>query len=197
MSDAKAPSYIWLVFSLALTGFALDQVSKYGLFHVLYVEPTENEPGAGRFPLIPGAFELYVAHGKLEDGTIVPHLNKGALFGLGQGANTLFAIISVVAAVAIIYWCTRRQTRGDGLLCTSLGLILAGTLGNLYDRVVFGGVRDFFRWYLWYEWPIFNVADSCLVCGAGLLLMHAFFTEPVRQPQPSDPAWDTPSQPVA
>jgi lipoprotein signal peptidase len=53
-------------------------------------------------------------------------------------------------------------------------MILAGTLGNLFDRVVFHGVRDFLYFY-WFEWPVFNVADCLLVCGAGLLLLQAFF----------------------
>src|SRR5436305_586252 len=61
-------------------------------------------------------------------------------------------------------------------LIASLGLILAGTLGNLYDRIVFSGVRDFLHWYRYFDWPVFNIADCCLVCGAGLLLAHAFFT---------------------
>jgi lipoprotein signal peptidase len=62
------------------------------------------------------------------------------------------------------------------VLCAALGLILAGTLGNLYDRVLFGGVRDFLHWYRYFNWPVFNLADSCLVVGAGLLLAHAFLT---------------------
>ena len=55
-------------------------------------------------------------------------------------------------------------------------MILAGTIGNLYDRVVFGGVRDFLMWYA-FKWPIFNVADCCLVCGASLLLLQALFVK--------------------
>ena len=62
----------------------------------------------------------------------------------------------------------------DLWVCMALGLILAGTLGNLYDRVVFNGVRDFLHWNYLFDWPVFNVADSCLVCGAGLLLLQAF-----------------------
>ena len=47
----------------------------------------------------------------------------------------------------------------------ALGLILGGTLGNLYDRVVYDGVRDFIDWhYHDLEWPVFNIADCCLVC---------------------------------
>jgi len=60
-----------------------------------------------------------------------------------------------------------------------LGLILAGTLGNLYDRVVFNGVRDFLYFHL-IEWPVFNIADCCLVCGAFLLLAQAFLGRSTR-----------------
>jgi len=62
----------------------------------------------------------------------------------------------------------------------ALGLILAGTLGNLYDRVVFGGVRDFLFFY-YINWPVFNVADCCLVCGAFLLLIQAFWVHPAAK----------------
>src|SRR2546423_1759241 len=69
-------------------------------------------------------------------------------------------------------------------LCAALGLILAGTLGNLYDRLIFDGVRDFLYFH-WFEWPVFNFADCCLVSGACLLLLQAFLTHPVKQPQES------------
>src|SRR5262249_9248261 len=108
--------------------------------------------------------------------------NEGALFGMGREykrlANTLFALVSIVAAVAIVYWSARRATARDPFLCAALGLILAGTLGNLYDRLFFHGVRDFLYFHL-IEWPVFNVADCCLVCGAFLLLAQAFWNRPV------------------
>jgi lipoprotein signal peptidase len=73
-------------------------------------------------------------------------------------------------------------------LCAALGLILAGTLGNLYDRLVFNGVRDFLHWDYFYDWPVFNVADCCLVCGAGLLLLQAFGKQaPRNSPEPAAP----------
>ena len=93
-------------------------------------------------------------------------------------ANALFAGVSIIAALAIIYWSTRRASSRDVSLCAALGLILAGTLGNLYDRLVFGGVRDFLYFY-WINWPVFNIADCCLVCGASLLLLQAFLSRPV------------------
>src|SRR5438445_18032 len=100
------------------------------------------------------------------------------LAGERGGANAVFALVSVLAAGAIVYWSLRRSTVHDWSLCAALGLILAGTLGNLYDRLVFGGVRDFLHWYRWFEWPVFNVADCCLVCGAFLLLAQAFWNRP-------------------
>src|SRR5436190_697365 len=70
-------------------------------------------------------------------------------------------------------------------LCFALGLILGGTLGNFYDRIVFDGVRDFLYWHKGIDWPVFNIADCCLVCGAGFLLLEAFFAKaeaPRNQP---------------
>src|SRR5207248_5691819 len=123
------------------------------------------------------------------NGPKLPKVNHGALWGIGgrlddddEGTdfNHVFAIVSVIAAIAIVGWSLRAATAHDRWLCMALGLILAGTLGNLYDRVVFGGVRDFLYFY-WIEWPVFNVADCCLVCGAFLLLTQAF----CNQPEPS------------
>src|SRR5207244_2218205 len=85
--------------------------------------------------------------------------------------------VSLLAVLAITYWSTRKSTASDWYLCAALGLILAGTLGNLYDRLVFNGVRDFLYFH-WFEFPVFNVADSCLVCGAFLLMIQAFWSRP-------------------
>jgi lipoprotein signal peptidase len=129
---------------------------------------------------------------------MLPHVNTGALFGFGAArankpdseddssalrGNTFFALVSIVAAAAIIVWVSRGQTKRDRLLCIALGLILAGTLGNLFDRIVFNGVRDFLYWKYLVDWPVFNIADCCLVCGAGLLLVQAFFSKPEPAPE--------------
>lgn len=110
--------------------------------------------------------------------------NTGAVFGIGKGAQWLFTAISVVAIAVIghVFWHSRR---GSTLLHVCLGLILAGALGNLYDRIMFNAVRDFI--YLFpgvdlpfgLHWPngesrlypwIFNVADMSLVIGVTLVL---------------------------
>lgn len=160
-----------------------------------------------RVELIPGVFSLTATHLKRPetgDGVLAtlrtlsgpnqPHVNHGALFGQDfrfppEVSNTLFAVVSFLAAVAIVYWCSRTAARRDAVLCAALGLILAGTLGNLFDRLVFAGVRDFLHWYKFVNWPVFNVADVCLVCGAGLLLVHALFTteeQAVQKPENAD-----------
>jgi signal peptidase II len=176
-------SYRKLFWSLAATGLVLDQATKYGVFRWLY-----NGGGGDLREVVPGVFDLLTrftrepGSGPLRTwgGEMMPEVNHGALFGfLSQHvglANTLFAIISVAAAVAIAWWSSRPAARRELGLSAALGLILAGTLGNLFDRLVFGGVRDFMHLhYQSFDWPVFNVADCCLVFGAFLLLGQAFF----------------------
>jgi lipoprotein signal peptidase len=180
---------------LAVVGLTTDQASKYGVFRLLYHDGRggEQEVVTGWFklvtqfdPAIPKP-EGWTAPLQTWSGEAQPRVNYGALFGLGTEhkalANRVFAGISLAAAVAIIVWMTRRQPAEDRLLSAALGLILGGTLGNLYDRLVFGGVRDFLYFY-YIDWPVFNVADCCLVCGAGLLLLQAFLV-PAKDGQPA------------
>jgi lipoprotein signal peptidase len=185
-------SYRVLFWVLALAGLAADQASKYGVFawlanvpgntHVLFADQERR------------GFALVAQFEHNEDGTLkktadgrkVPHVNHGALFGFLRDyeswANVGFAVISLLAAAAILYWSTQQTTARDAALCAALGLILAGTLGNLYDRLVFNGVRDFLHWNYLFDWPVFNLADCCLVVGAGLLLFQAFTAKPVAEP---------------
>ena len=176
-------SYRIMLWVLALSGLALDQSSKYSVFAWLAEKPN-NEYVIFRTEKSTG-FQLVAQFESQESGgPRVPHVNQGALFGFLRDHKTLansgFAVISLLAAAAIIYWSTHQHTASDRWLCAALGLILAGTLGNFYDRVVFNGVRDFLHWNYLFDWPVFNVADCCLVCGAGLLLLQAFATQPAK-----------------
>ena len=172
------PTYRLLLWTLALAGLAADQASKYSVFASL-----QSAEGYRRV-VIPEVFDLVADRGQTADGKEALHVNQGALFGWlqkwGVHANTGFAMVSLIAALVIIVWGSLRSTAGDRNLCISLGLILGGTLGNLYDRMFFGGVRDFLHWHWGVNWPVFNVADCCLVVGASLLLVQAFFA-----PQPA------------
>lgn len=119
-------------------------------------------------------------------------LNPGALWGVGQGFALGFAALSVVALIGIVYWLFWRQGCRSAWLTTALALVSGGTLGNLYDRLGFHGlrdvngrailaVRDFLDFRLGdFEWAIFNVADVCLVSGAIMLLLQS-----VTMPQES------------
>jgi signal peptidase II len=201
-------SFRSIFWGLAALGVVADQVTKYRVFRWLYEDsrPTSFDGSrVGEYEVVSGVFRLQAyftgAHESGEgllptlrtwSGGALPGVNHGALFGLGnvhgEVANTIFAVISIVAAVAIVYWGSRRTTSRDGILTVSLGLILAGTLGNLYDRLVFGGVRDFLDFY-YIKWPVFNVADCCLVSGACLLLVQAFWARSApEQPTLSESA---------
>ena len=195
-------SYRVVLWSLALLGLVADQASKYGVFNWLRgVESHsyalfQTEPQTLTFATVPyepdieerlkqRGFFLEVSFDSDAEGKLVPNVNHGALFGLWREHKTLanggFALISLLAAGAIIFWSAQKNTARDRWLCISLGLILAGTLGNFYDRLVFNGVRDFLHWNYRFDWPVFNVADCCLVVGACLLLVQAFFA-PAQQP---------------
>jgi lipoprotein signal peptidase len=190
-------SYRWLTAMLAVVGLAADQATKYEVFRQLY-------PGADAFPrgesdLVPGWFKLTAEFDPATEpcdcgmrplqtlsAPVMPRVNHGALFGLGGNrkgdANRFFAGVSLLAAAGILIWVTRGGASRDGWLSAALGLILGGTLGNLYDRVVFNGVRDFLYFYK-IDWPVFNVADCCLVVGAGMLLLHAVLVP--SEPKPA------------
>jgi lipoprotein signal peptidase len=197
MPTPSPRSFRWLVATLAAVGLTADLGSKYGVFRWLYGRGGA-ETYRGESDVIPGWFRLTAEFDPHTEpcgcwfeplqtwsAPVLPRVNHGALFGIGGqhrgGANQFFAGVSVVAAAAIVFWATRKSTAADGWLCAALGLILGGTVGNLYDRVVFNGVRDFLYFYR-IEWPVFNVADCCLVCGAGMLLVHAFLTPTEAKP---------------
>jgi signal peptidase II len=203
-------SYRWLLISLAVVGLTVDQTSKYCVFRWLYRGGDFQETGDNKFTanfvVVGGWFNLTAQFdrgtpvcdcgaGSLQtwSAPVMPHVNHGALWGIGGSqkgsANLFFAGVSLLAAGAILYWGTRGGPSRERWLSAALGLILGGTIGNFYDRIVFGGVRDFLHVYhkSWdFDWPVFNFADCCLVVGAGLLLVQAVFAAP----KPSAPAED-------
>jgi signal peptidase II len=103
--------------------------------------------------------------------------NKGAAFSFLAGASgwqtPVFATVSSVAAIVITVLIVRHS--GNRLLCAALALILGGALGNLWDRLAWGHVVDFLDFHAaGWHWPAFNVADSAITVGAGLLILESF-----------------------
>jgi len=165
-------------FAIAGLGCAIDLATKSWIFGWL------GMPGANpSYWLWNGVFGFTTS------------LNEGALFGIGQGQTLLFTVLSVIAAVGILYWLFVSGAAHDWLLTVALGCVTAGIFGNLYDRLglpglVYAGrpvlaVRDWLHFKVQgvIDWPIFNIADSLLVCGAALLIWHAFRTEQPKAAQ--------------
>lgn len=131
------------------------------------------------------------------------NLNEGALFGMGQGMGWLFITVSLAALIGIVIAVSSLRLPRDGLLVVALALISGGILGNLYDRLGLPGlawhaplgregqpvyaVRDFIHFRLEgvIDWPIFNLADSFLVAGAGLLMLLSVLPTVGQQPVPA------------
>jgi signal peptidase II len=176
-SPRRPGQVIFLVVMIA--ALALDLASKEWIFGRLGMPHPEK-----RIWLVPSMLSIETS------------LNPGALFGMGAGWGPLFIGLSVVAMLGIGYWVWRGGAAADRLLCFALGFVSGGILGNLYDRLGLPGltgirgeriytvraVRDFIHFqYNWFDWPIFNLADSFLVCGVGLLIFHAYVWEPRRK----------------
>ena len=103
--------------------------------------------------------------------------NTGAAFGSFKNNNTFFIIISIVALVVVTVLLVRR-TAARSVARSSLALLLAGILGNLTDRLLYGHVIDFLLFNLHIRfadpWPAFNVADSCISIAVVLFIIHSF-----------------------
>ena len=104
--------------------------------------------------------------------------NTGAAFGSFKNNNTFFIAISAIALVIVVTLLVRRRSR-DILRDVSLALLVAGVLGNLTDRLLYGHVIDFLLFDLHirfaHPWPAFNVADSCISVAVVLFVVHSFW----------------------
>ncbi len=159
MADVRLKAY-----GVAGVIFALDRLTKWIIeTRVTFVDTLQ---------VIPGFFD------------IVHSQNRGVAFGLfndstSQWRTSLLVLFSLaaVALVAVILWGAERL---DRLSLTGFALILGGAAGNVFDRIVWGRVTDFLDLYVGdYHWPTFNLADTAIVIGCGLLLLEVL--RPKRQ----------------
>jgi signal peptidase II len=158
---AMPVSAAWLIFwPLVVVGIALDLWSKWAIFDWLETKPD------GRFSIIDGFLQLVRAE------------NAGAAFGIASGQRYILVTVSVLALLVILTMFFFSRT-GQKLMYVAFALFAAGICGNLYDRIFNGGfVRDFLDvYYQRYHWPAFNVADSLLCIGVGLLIITSLFSD--------------------
>ncbi len=143
---------------LSLPLYALDQWTKHLVLR--FVSPEEPRI------IISNFFHL------------VNVTNTGAAFGSFRNNNTFFIVISSIAAFVVLALLVRRRAR-DLWSDMSLALLLAGILGNLTDRLLYGHVIDFLLFDLHvrfaHPWPAFNVADSCISIAVVLFVIHSLW----------------------
>src|SRR6266516_5251889 len=148
------------IFFLSLPFYALDQWTKQAVLR--FISP--DEPRI----VIPDFFSL------------VNVTNTGAAFGSFSNNNTFFIAISSVALLVVLALLVRRR-RSDRWRNISLALLLAGILGNLTDRLLYGHVIDFLLFDLHipyaHPWPAFNVADFCISIAVVLFIIQSIWQD--------------------
>lgn len=103
--------------------------------------------------------------------------NTGAAFSLFKGHTLALGIFSLIMVALLSYFLYKRKKEGGGLLeQIALAFIIGGAVGNLYDRLILGYVIDYFDFRL-INFAVFNVADSFITVGAGLILLSIFLEE--------------------
>ncbi len=150
------------LFALALAAVVavVDQMSKYAILDILPVE--------GMAQPVMSFFNLVLVH------------NHGISFGLFNRApveaqQAVFLGIAMVISCVLLVWLVRTHST---LISVAIGLVIGGAIGNSMDRVAHGAVIDFLDFYATFNgvtkhWPAFNVADSAVVGGVALLLVHS------------------------
>lgn len=160
--------YLILVASIV----ALDLWTKQVAFEFLEVECVRTEQGPALSPRRPAPHVVIADWFELE-----AVLNYGAFRGWFSGFPQLLQIISFVAVLATAAMVAVPR-RTSAVLVIAFGLIAGGALGNLYDRIQIGAVRDFLKFFYVdgqggaHVWPNFNLADSAICVGIGLVLLR-------------------------
>lgn len=170
MSEAFALAGKRRYLLLALAVLALDQWTKWLVERTLAPHSSHE--------IVPGLFHL--SHVR----------NTGVAFGLfatrDNGLATAGLALLGLAALAFVSWIFWRSPPSESRLLTALSLVLGGAVGNLVDRLASGAVTDFLGVYLGsYRWPDFNVADSAICVGLGLMVLDSFLARP--EPDASSP----------
>lgn len=150
---------LFIYYGIAALVILVDQLTKW-------LVATNMEIGE-RIPLI----EPYLG--------LLSHRNRGAAWGMLEGQMWLFAIVTIVVVIGIVYY-FQKEGKNEPLFAWSLMLLLGGAVGNFIDRMVRGEVVDFVNVLIPvinYDFPIFNVADAALTFGVVLVIIHLILDE--------------------
>lgn len=168
MADPAAGRLWWVGMLVAGLALVLDQASKWWILTV--VQPCLSGP-QGPGCAVPSPFIIVT-----DFFNIVMAWNRGVSFGLFAHEAEIMPVLLIALALAIsavlMLWLW-RSTRA--LEAVALGMVIGGAIGNVVDRVRFGAVADFLDLHVaGWHWPAFNVADSGIVLGVGLLLLDGW-----------------------
>ncbi len=203
----RAWAVLLLVWALAL---GADLWSKHAAFATVAGDPVILEPRevvADPSYRLPWHSGVQVISPDLLDFHLV--VNHGAVFGIGQTARGVFIVLTVVAVtVGLCLFAFRTRARSTWSHI-ALGLVLAGGIGNLYDRITFGAVRDFLHMLPRRDlpfnlaWPggtrevfpwVFNIADAVLLLGMAILILQSMRADTAARRQ-EKAAQSAPAQP--
>ncbi len=144
----------WIKFSVmcavAVAILVLDLVTKYVFDATL---------GSNMVTVIPHLFNFQLVH------------NYGAAWGILAGRQVFLLMLSLVFLGIFIFYYVKEKNK-TWLLNITYGFLIAGCLGNIYDRLILGYVRDFIQFDFWKSFPVFNFADVALVIGVVLFVIY-------------------------
>lgn len=153
MKSFPASALVFAQLCALVLAFAADRLSKNWMLN--YLEPVNVKP------FIDGFMQLHLTH------------NTGAAFSLGQSNGMVMTAVAAAVTIAVGAWAVWRHRILPGQLPLEkigTGLLLGGALGNLFDRFTVGQVTDFLQ-FTFIDFPIFNVADSLIDVGIGLIFI--------------------------
>ena len=142
------------IYSISFIVLLLDQIIKLVVMNNMNLHQ--------EIKIIPNFFSLYYVE------------NPGAAFSILGNQTMLLIIVSVVCLILIKEY-IKKEKEFSNLSIISLGMIIGGTIGNLFDRILYKAVIDYLAFDIFkYSFPVFNLADIAITVGAGLLLLSYF-----------------------
>ncbi len=156
----------WVLLITCFLVLSLDQYTKYTV--------QKNLPLHRRVEVIPGFFNL--THVR----------NTGGAFGIfgGRRGGTVFFVSVSIIAVGTLLFLLRKIGEDEKNLALSFSLVMVGATGNLIDRLVYGEVIDFLEFYhSSFYWPAFNIADSAICIGIGLMAIEMMIRDHKKNPK--------------